>query len=269
MALDPSGAAPAIDGIRGQDPAFRLPAVWILPADRARAEAAGLTLVDPPSVVTTHLSELLRRNAHEILGRQETQELLGIAGKEAPKLVEDVVPGTVNLGELVRVLRALLREGVSIRDLRTILEAVADAAPRSKETSWLVEQARRRLARQITGRVASEGGVVKALTLDRPTEDALRQSLGTSDGESALAPDVETARRLIASLESQAQRLATAGLPVVVLAPPDLRRPLFDFGSRFVPDLWVVAARELVPGTAVEPAGVIQAAHVQLESAAA
>jgi flagellar biosynthesis protein FlhA len=269
MALDPSGAAPAIDGIRGQDPAFGLPAVWVVGSDRARAEAAGLTLVDPPSVVTTHLTELLRKNAHELVGRQEVQELLGITGKEAPKLVEDVVPGTVSLGDLVRVLRGLLREGVSIRDLRNILEAVADAAPRSKETSWLVEQARRRLARQITSRVAAAEGVVKALTLDRATEDALRASLGASDGEAALAPDVETARRLIGCLEGHAQRLATQGLPVVLLAPPDLRRPLFDFASRFVPDLWVVAARELVPGTTVEPAGVVQAAHPQLESAAA
>ncbi len=271
MALDPAGGAPGIDGLRGQDPAFGLPAVWVLPADRARAEAAGLTLVDPPSVVTTHLAELLRRNAHELLGRQEAQELLGILGKDAPKLVEDVVPGTVALGDLVRVLRGLLRESVSIRDLRSILEAVADAAPRSKETHWLVEQARRRLARQITARVAGPDGVVKALTLDRATEDALRGSLGASDGEAALAPDVETARRLISALELHASGLATAGLPVVVLAPPDLRRPLFDFGSRFVPDLWVVAARELVPGTSVEPAGVLQAvpAHPQLESAAA
>jgi flagellar biosynthesis protein FlhA len=269
MALDPSGSTPAIDGLRGQDPAFGLPAVWVLPSDRARAEAAGLTLVDPPSVVTTHLSELLRRHAHELVGRQETQELLAVVGKEAPKLVEDTIPGTITLGELVRVLRGLLREGISIRDLRSILEAIGDAAPRSKETPWLVEQARRRLARQITARVASPDGAVKALTLERATEDALRKSLGASDGEAALAPDVETARRLIASLESQAQRLAAAGMPVVLLAPPDLRRPLFDFGARFVPDLWVISARELVPGTTVEPAGIVQAALAQLESAAA
>ena len=269
MALDPSGAAPTIEGVRGQDPAFGLPAVWVVPTDRARAEAVGLTLVDPPSVITTHLSELLRRNAYDLVGRQETQELLAVVSKEAPKLVEDVVPGTITLGELVRVVRGLLREGISIRDLRTILEAVADAAPRSKETAWLVEQARRRLARQITGRVAGPDGVVKALTLDRPTEDALRQSMGATDGEAALAPDVDTARRLIANLEVHATRLATAGQPVVVLAPPDLRRPLFDFGARFVPDLWVVAARELVPGTTVEPAGVVQATAAQLESAAA
>jgi flagellar biosynthesis protein FlhA len=269
MALDPSGQEPRVEGLRGKDPAFGLPAVWVLPQDRARAEALGLTIVDAASVVTTHLSELLRRNAHELVGRQETQELIGMIAKEAPKLVEDVVPGSVTLGELVRVLRGLLREGVSVRDLRTVLEAVADAAPRSKEIGWLVEQSRRRLARQITARVAGPDGIVRALTLDRVTEDLLRQSLGASDGEPALAPDVDSARRLIGSLEAQATRLATAGQPVVVLAPPDLRRPLFDFGSRFVPDLCVVSARELVPGTTVHPAGSLQAAGPLLESAAA
>ena len=270
MALDPSGAAPSIQGVKGQDPAFGLPAMWILPADRAKAEAAGLTLVDPPSVITTHLSELLRRHAHELIGRQEAQELIAIAGKEAPKLVEDVVPGTVSLGEVVRVLRALLREGISVRDMRTILEAIADAAPRSKETPWLVEQARRRLCRQITSRVAGPNGVVKALTLERATEDALRATLGASDGEPALAPDVELARRLIANLETNASRLSGTGLPVVLLAPPDLRRPFFEFAARFIPDLWVVSARELAPGTTVEPAGIVQAAlPPKMESAAA
>jgi len=269
MALDPSGRAPLVEGLPGTDPAFGLPSVWIPQADRPRAEAMGLTLVDAASVITTHLSELLRRNAHDLVGRQEVQDLLGLVGKESPKLVEDVVPGTITLGELVRVLRGLVREGVSIRDLRSVLEAVADGAARSKDTGWLVECARRRLARQITGRVMGGDAVVRALTLDRATEDLLRQSLGQSDGEPALAPDVETARRLISSLEQQASRLATGGQPVVVLAPPDLRRPIYDFGSRFVPDLLVVSARELVPGTTVEPAGTLHVGPGLLEGAAA
>ncbi|ABC81132.1 flagellar biosynthesis protein FlhA [Anaeromyxobacter dehalogenans] len=259
MALDPNGGDPAVEGVPGVDPAFGLRAVWISPADRPRAEALGLTLVDAASVITTHLSELLRRNAHEIVGRQEVQELLGMLGRDAPKLVEDVVPGAISLGELVRVVRGLLREGVSVRDLRTVLEAVADAAPRSKEAAWLVEAARRRLSRQLTARATGADGVVRALTLDRSTEETLRATLGASDGEAALAPDVETARRLVASLEAGATRLTGAGHPVVLLAPPDLRRPLFDFASRFVPDVQVLAARELVPGTTVEPAGTVQA----------
>ncbi|MES1206121.1 MAG: flagellar biosynthesis protein FlhA, partial [Pseudomonadota bacterium] len=260
MVLDPAGRAPelpGVDSLAGKDPAFGLPALWIPIGERARAEAAGLTAVDASSVVTTHLAELLRRNAHELLGRQETQELLSVCAKEAPKLVEDVIPGTLTLGELVRVLRQLLRENLSVRDLRTVLEGVADAAARNKDPVFLVEQVRRRLFRQITNRVADPKGTVHALTLDRASEELLRRTLGQSDGEATLAPDVATARKLVGALESASARLATAGLPTVVVAPSDLRRPLFDFAARFIPDLMVVTARELIPGTAVEPSGTI------------
>jgi flagellar biosynthesis protein FlhA len=256
MCLDPAGGAPKIDGLSGKDPAFGLPAVWIVPEQRPLAESKGLTLVDATSVVTTHLSEMIRRNAHELVGRQEVQELLAACAKEAPKLVEDTIPGAITLGELVRVIRGLLRESISIRDLRSILEAVADAAPRSKDTHFLVEQVRRRLARQITSRVADRG-VVYAITLERPFEDSLRQSMGQNEGEPTLAPEIDVARRLIASLESRAAALATAGRSAVILTSPDLRRPLFDFASRFVPDLFVVSARELAPGTTIEPAGTL------------
>ena len=260
MVLDPSGGTPhvaGLDGISAKEPAFGLNALWVVPTDRARAESAGLTVVDPPSVMTTHLSETIRRNVHELVGRQEVQELLGAIGKEAPKLVEDAIPGTISLGDLVRVVRGILREGLSVRDLRTILEAVADAAPRSKDTAFLIEQVRRRLFRQITSRVADPSGVVRAVTLDRVAEDTLRRSLGQSDGEATLAPDIDTARRLVSALEERAARFAADGQPTVIIAPPDLRRPLFDFASRFVPDLSVITARELVPGTSVEPVATI------------
>jgi flagellar biosynthesis protein FlhA len=260
MVLDPSGGAPEVsglDGLSAKEPAFGLAALWVVPTDRARAEAAGLTVVDPPSVMTTHLSEVIRRNVHELVGRQEVQELLGAIGKEAPKLVEDAIPGTISLGDLVRVVRGLLREGLSVRDLRTILEGVADAAPRSKDTAFLIEQVRRRLFRQITARVADSAGVVRAITLDRVAEETLRRSLGQSDGEATLAPDIDTARRLVNALEERAARFAADGQPTVIISPPDLRRPLFDFASRFVPDLSVITARELVPGTSVEPVSTI------------
>jgi flagellar biosynthesis protein FlhA len=257
MALDPSGKAPQVAGIPAKEPAFGLAAAWISLSEKPRAESLGLTLVDPASVITTHLSELWRKSAHELVGRQEVQELLAAIGKEAPKLVEDVIPGTITLGELVRVVRGLLREGVSVRDLRTVLEAVADAAPRSKDTNFLIEQARKRLARQITMRVSDGNGVVRPMTLDRPTEDMLRQSLGVSDGEPTLSPEIETARKLVNALQQMASALSSQGHPVVLLAPPDLRRPLYDFASRFVPDLSVIAARELVPGTNVEPGGTV------------
>jgi flagellar biosynthesis protein FlhA len=260
MVLDQSGKTPnlpGLDGIPAKEPAFGLPALWVLPGDRARAEAAGLTVVDAASVITTHLSEVLRHNAHELVGRQEIQELLAHCGKEAPKVVEDVVPNTITLGEVVRVVRGVLREGLSIRDFRSVLEAIGDAAPRSKDTAFLVEQVRRRFARQITSRLSDAKGTVHALTLDRAAEDVLRKALGQTDGEASLALELATAKRFIGTLEAHASGLAAGGHPTVLIAPPDLRRPLYEFASRFVPDLWVITARELVPGTQVEPVGTL------------
>ena len=261
MALDPSGSEPVLDGvdtIAAREPAFGLPAVWIPTENRAQAEMAGLTIVDPASVLTTHLSETIKKNAHELIGRQEVQDLLAVIGKESPKLVEDVIPNAVTLGEFVRVIRGLLRENLSVRDLGTVLEAVADAAPRSKDPAFLVEQVRRRLFRQITARIADPSGTVHAVTLDRESEDALRRSLGASEGEAVLAPDIDTARKLVAELEKMAARQAAEGRSMVLITSPDLRRPLFDFGSRFVNDLFVITARELTPGTSVQPVGTIE-----------
>ena len=167
------------------------------------------------------------------------------------------MPTLLSLGELVQVCRGLLREGISIRDLRSILEGIADAAPRSKDITFLIEQVRRRLNRHITGRAVDERGIVCAVTLDRQTEQSLRGALAVADGEAVIALDVDTARRFLDRLSSEANKLAVRGLPTVVLAAPDLRRPLFDFASRFVPDLMVISARELVPGTPLEQSGAV------------
>ena len=257
LVLDPGGTDPTVEGISTREPAFGLPARWIAPTARGLAEARGYTIVEPTAVIATHLAEVLKKAAPELVGRQEMQELLAVCAKTTPKLVEDTVPTLLSLGELVQVCRGLLREGVSIRDLRSVLEAVADVAGKSKDIVFLVEQARRRLARQITAAVVDERGRVNAITLERATEQALRQGLGVSDNEPVIALDVESARKLLDRLEAEAQRLAVRGLATVVLAPPDLRRPFFDFATRFIPDLYVVSARELVPGTGLDPAGAI------------
>jgi flagellar biosynthesis protein FlhA len=255
LVLDPGGGEPNIEGIATREPAFGLPARWVGPEVRGRAEARGYTVVEPAAAIATHIAEVLKKAVPELLGRQEMQELLSLCAKEAPKLVEDTIPGQLGLGELVQVCRGLLREGVSIRDLRSILEAIADAAPRSKEIGFLVEQVRRRLNRHITRAAVDERGVVCAITLDLRTEQMLRGALGVADGDVVVALDVENARGLLDRIQREASKLAVRGLPTVVLAAPDLRRPLYDFASRFVPDLTVVCARELVPGTPLEPVG--------------
>ncbi len=257
LVLDPGGGEPNIEGLATKEPAFGLPARWVHPEARGRAEARGYTVVEPAAVIATHVAEILKGAVPELLGRQEMQELLSLVAKEAPKLVEDTVPAQLSLGELVQVCRALLRESVSIRDLRSILEAVADAAPRSKEIPFLVEQVRRRLSRHITKAAVDERGVVCAVTLELRTEQQLRAALGVADGDVVVALDVDSARGLLDRLQREASKLAVRGLPTVLLASPDLRRPLFDFASRFVPDLTVISARELVPGTPLEPAGTV------------
>lgn len=258
MVLDPRGADPGIEGIAVREPAFGLPARWIAANRRSAAEMQGLTIVDPPSAITTHVGEVLRRNAHEIIGRQELQEHLAVLAKQFPKLVEDVVPGAVGLGEVLAVVRGLLREGVGIRDLRGVLESIAEAAPRSKDPVFLIEHTRRRLARQISARLADEHGKTRAIVIDRATEATMRSAMAQADGEPVLALDIESARRLIEGIERHAARLLAEGAPVVVLAPPDLRRPLFDLVSRFIPDLWVVSARELVSSVTLDPVGTLQ-----------
>ncbi len=257
MALHPAGLQPDVTGIADKEPAFGLPCVWIPKEQRSAAEAKGLSLVDPASVITTHLSELVHRHAHDLMGRQEIQELLALTAKSAPKLVESVVPTVVTLAEVVGVTRGLLREGVSVRDFRTVLEALADAAPRSKDASYLLESVRRRLAGQLSARLKDGDAALHVITLARRTEDTLRATLVTQEGDVILAPDVETARRLVGLLERHANTLASEGRPTVVLCPPDLRRALFDLLHRFVPDVHVVTARELAVGVSLKPVGVL------------
>jgi flagellar biosynthesis protein FlhA len=248
MALDANGAGPPdLEGLPEKEPAFGLPAKWIRMDQRAAAEAAGHTVVDAASVVTTHLSELVRRHAQDLVGRQEVQDLLAITAKSSPKLVESVVPGVVSLGDLVAITRALLAEGLSIRDFRTVLESVADAALRTKDTNALADQVRRRMARAITQRLQDASGTLHVINLARPTEEALRKTLVSQEGEAALAPDVDLARRLVGQLERQASGMGADGIVAAVLAPPDLRRPLHALLSRFVPDVCVVTTRELLP----------------------
>ena len=144
MAMDSGAVATPVEGDATREPAFGLPAIWVAARDRERAETAGYTVVDCTTVVATHLTEIIRGHAAELLGRAEAQDLLDNFAKNNPRLVEDVIPGILSLGEVVRVLRGLLAEGIGIRDLRTILEALADHGPTTKEPNVLVELVRQR-----------------------------------------------------------------------------------------------------------------------------
>jgi flagellar biosynthesis protein FlhA len=247
LAMDGSGTAPPIDGEPTVDPTFGMPALWIAQRDRELAEALGYTVVDHATVIATHLGEVLRTSAHRLLGRQEAQHLLDVLAKTSPKLVDDVVPTMLPLGDLVRVLKNLVREHVSVRDMRSILESIADLATQVKDPEQLTEMVRERLAAQITSKFKGQDGTVSALTLDPRVEQVLRQSLhdiGSGQG-GALDPDL--LRTLTSRAEAQLGTFAARGASPLVVTAPDLRRYVRAIVERKVPQLAVASFREIEP----------------------
>jgi flagellar biosynthesis protein FlhA len=250
LAIDPTGLAlSAIAGDAVREPTYGLPAKWIFPADRAAAEAVGATVVDPSSVVATHLSEIARKHAHELLGRREAQELLDLAGKTHGKLIEELIPHILPVGEVIKVLRNLLAEGVSIRDLRTILETLADAAPQQRDPAELTEIVRQRLARQITAAQTDAAGEVRALVLDPRAEELVRQG-----GRGA---DPQALSRLTSAIEEAARRAVERDEPPLLVVAPDVRRAVAAIAQRYAPGLTVLSYRELDPAVPFITRGVV------------
>ena len=253
LAMDASGSAPSIDGEATKDPAFGTPARWIPTRDREYAEALGYTVVDHTTIIATHLSETVRSNAHNILGRGELQHLFEVFSRTTPKLVEDLVPNLLSFGEVLRVLRNLLREGVSVRDLRSILEALTELAPQTRDPEQLTELSRQRLSRQITASFLGTDGTLSALVLDAPVEDMFRRSLREIAAGTGGALDPEHARLLGVSLEASVKRMTLAGRSPCVVTSPDVRRYLRAFAERRCPSLAVLSFRELEPDVSIRP----------------
>ncbi|HWA73562.1 MAG TPA: flagellar biosynthesis protein FlhA [Polyangiaceae bacterium] len=253
LAMDPSGQAPPIDGEVTKDPAFGTPARWVLARDREYAEALGYTVVDHTTVIATHLSEMVRTNAHNIVGRAELSHLFEVFSRTTPKLVEDLVPNLLSLGEVLRVIRNLLRESVSIRDLRTILEGLMELAPTTRDTEQLTEMMRQRLSRQITSTFTGSDGTVAALVLDGPVEEMFRRSLREISAGTGGALDPEQARLLGVSLEAAVKRMMQGGRSPCVVVSPDIRRYLRAFAERRCPELAVLSFRELEPEVSIRP----------------
>jgi flagellar biosynthesis protein FlhA len=251
LAIDPTGAAlDHLPGIATTEPTFGLPAKWLLSSDRTRAEAAGCTVVDGAAVIATHITEILRRNGHELLGRREAQELLDIAAKHNAKVVEELIPHMMSVGQVIQVLRNLLREGVSVRDMRTILEALADHAHTIKNTDDLTEHVRQRLARRLTRAQLSNDGTLRPIVLDPRAEALLRD--GTARSARGLS-------KLTEELANRARDCAMRDEPPVVIVAPDLRRAVAGIASRHVPGLAVMSYREVDPAVPFVTRAVITA----------
>ena len=245
LAVDPQGKAPPIEGDRTLDPTFGMPARWIALRDKEMAEALSYTVVDHATIVATHLGELLRSNAHKLLGRQEVQHLVEVLSRTNPKVVDDLVPNLLSLGDVARVLRNLVREGISIRDLRTILEALAELVSQTKDVEQLTELVRERLSSHITARVKGTDGKVAALTLDPRLEEILRKSLreiATGTG-GAVEPDL--LRNVTAAAEKSMKKFNAISATPIVVTSPDLRRYVRAVFERKIPQLAVYSFREI------------------------
>jgi len=252
LAVDPIGQAPPIQGEKTMDPTFGMPARWIAVRDKEMAEALGYTVVDHATVIATHLGELLRINAHKLLGRQEVQHLLDVLAKTAPKIVDDVVPNLLSLGDVVRILRNLVREGISIRDLRTILDSLGELSAQTKDIEQLTELVRERLASHITSRVKGADGNVAALTLDPRLEELLRRSLREIATGTGGALDPELLRTLVANVERSVKKFTAISATPLVVTSPDLRRYVRAVFERKIPQLSVVSFREIDPTAPIQ-----------------
>lgn len=256
MAMDPGTATEKIQGTDTTEPAFGLPATWISEDKRERAQVAGYTVVDCPTVMATHLSEIIKGHAHELIGRQEVQNLLDTVAKDYPKLVEELVPNLLSLGGVLRVLQNLLKEDVSIRDLRTILETLADHAAHLQDLDQLTELVRQALARHISSKFAQPDNTIPVLTLGQDIEETVRQSVQQTGQGPVLALDPQKAQRIVQRLSDQLQKVGQ-GAPVVLLCPSNIRLYVRKLTERYLPRLAVLSHAEIAPDMKVRSVGTV------------
>ncbi len=247
LALDTGRLAGSVDGIDTQDPSFGMPAKWMPVSKRTEAEAIGYIVVEPATVVATHLMERMKSNAADLLGRQDVQEMVDMLKKTHPALVEDVIPAKVSLGIVHRVLQRLLKERVPIRDLVTILEAIADGAEQSKDPEALTEHARRALSNSIARLHMDEEGVVRGIALGPKLEASLTSLFSPRAAQTGTMLTPATLGGLLRDLELITQRTSVDGRPLPLLAPPSLRVGLRRLIEPVLPQVPVVSLGELNP----------------------
>jgi len=258
MAMNSGLATEEIEGVPTVEPAFGLPARWISAAQKQRAELLGYTVVDPPSVLATHLSEVIRRHAPELLSRQDTQTLLTHLKEEYPTVVEELVPGVLTVGEVQNVLQLLLREGVSIRDLVTIAETLSDRGRITKDAESLAEAVRAALSRQLSVQHRAPDGRLYALTMHPTLEQTLASALTQTEAGIGLLIEPSLLERLVQAIATQVEITASRGQQVVLLTSSRVRRPLRRLLERTFPTLPVLAYAEVASEVDVESAGMVE-----------
>ena len=244
LAINPGQVFGTLPGIAGKDPAFGLEAVWIEPGQKEQAQTMGYTVVDPSTVVATHLSHILSSHASELLGREEVQHLLDSLAKAMPKLVEGLVPEILSLGVVVKVLQNLLEDGIPIRDMRRIAETLADEGSRSQDPAVLTAMVRVALGRSIVQKINGLATELPVMTLDPQLEQLLQDSIRTSGG-GALGLEPGLAEKMFQSLSETTQRQEVAGQPAVLLVSPVVRSVLAKLLRNSIPQLKVLSYNEI------------------------
>ncbi|NOX34989.1 MAG: flagellar biosynthesis protein FlhA [Deltaproteobacteria bacterium] len=255
LAMDPGGTAQEIEGIDTIEPAFNLPAKWI-PVDREEeAKFAGYTVVDNSTVIATHLTEIVRNNAHDLLGRQDVQHLIDNLAKTSPKAVEELIPSLLSLGVVQKVLQNLLRERISIRDLLTIVETLADFAPMGKDPDLLTEYVRQRVAKGMLAPYLQEGKMLQVITLDRKLEEILSKNIKHTEHGSYLALDPRLVEEIVQAVTKEVEQQVALNTQPVIMTSPNLRRHLRKLIEPSLPTVFVVSHAEIVDDINLQASG--------------
>lgn len=258
MAMDPGTVIEQMDGVETKEPVFGLPAIWITDDRKDEAQYNGYTVVDLSTIVATHLTEVLKANLSEMFGRQELVKILDNFKEDNPKIVSDLVPDIMPLGTVLKVMQALLREGVSVRDLRTILETLAEYGTGSKDAEALTEYVRQALYRTITEKIKGSQGDVPLFTLDRSLEEAVARSIIHTDHGSQLNLDPKVTQTILASLNEKIEEATSQGEKMVILCSPVIRRHFKKLTEKFIPNMIVVSHNELSPEVNIRSLGTVR-----------
>jgi flagellar biosynthesis protein FlhA len=255
MAINPGNVSGEIEGVATKEPTFGLPAFWITKDKRERAQLMNYTVVDPPTVLATHLTEMIRNYAYELVGRQDVKSLIDFVGETHPKLIEELVPKTLSVGEIQKVLQNLLREKVSIRDLVTIFETLADYGSQTKDPVTLTEMTRAALCRGITKNLVNEVGELAVITLSPEWEAQLTAAMTRTDAGSYLAVDPKKFEQLVHATMKTCQRLTTPNW--TLLCSSNLRFHVRKLIERFIPQLTVISPNDIPPNLQITSIGVV------------
>ena len=259
MAMNPGYVEEEITGIPTFEPSFHLPAIWISESQRERAESMGYTVVDPPSIIATHLTQVIREHISELLSRQDTQNLINNIKESNPTLVDELVPKMLSVGEIQKVLQNLLKEGISIRDLLTIFETMADYAPTTRDPDILTEYVRQALKRAISSKFFPANETTSVVTLDPKLEQKIMGSVKQTEQGAYLNLDPDTTKEIMRSVETETAKLEEQGKPPIIITSPIVRIYFKRLTEDYFKDLIVVSYNEVESNVELQSVGMITA----------